>query len=67
MDTYNGWMMEEAKIKYIKPTYTKNDLSEDPRLHGKMTWRMTREKWKLLTGDKQRRTEMDGGEQLRKC
>jgi hypothetical protein len=29
-------MMQEMARKYIKPTYTKNGLREDPRLDGKM-------------------------------
>jgi hypothetical protein len=29
-------MMQEVPRKYIKPTYTKNDPREDPRLDGKI-------------------------------
>jgi hypothetical protein len=46
--------------KYIKPTYTKNDL----RLRGQMMWRMKYRRWASLTGEKQRRIKMDGEEQL---
>ena len=46
--------------KYIKPTYTKNDL----RLRGQMMWRMKYRRWASLTGDKWRRIKMDGEEQV---
>jgi hypothetical protein len=46
-------MMQETPRKCTKPTYTKNDLRGDPKLDGKMRWRITREKkWELLIGDK---------------
>jgi len=35
-DIYIGWMIQEMPRKYIKPTYIKDSLQEDPRLDGKM-------------------------------
>jgi hypothetical protein len=31
-------MIQEMPRKYIKPTYTKNNLREDLKLGGKMIW-----------------------------
>jgi hypothetical protein len=39
-DIYSGWMMQERPRKYTKPTYTIKDPTGDPRLDGKMMYRM---------------------------
>jgi len=41
MGHYSTWMLQETLRKHNKPTYTKNDVSGDPRLDGKMMQRMT--------------------------
>ena len=38
---WKGRMKPETPGKYSKTTYTKNDLRGDPRVDGKMMWRMT--------------------------
>jgi hypothetical protein len=43
-------MMKETLRKYTKPTYTKNDLREDPRLEGKMGWRRAAREALILFG-----------------
>ena len=35
-DTYNRRMMQETPRKYTKQTYTKNELTVDPKLNGNM-------------------------------
>jgi len=45
-------MTQGTPRKYTKPTYTKNGLRGNPRLDGKMMYRMTPERWKFLTGGK---------------
>jgi hypothetical protein len=47
-----GRVIQETPRKYSKTTYTKNDLREDPRVDGKMIWRMTYDRWGLLIEDK---------------
>jgi hypothetical protein len=37
-------MMQETPRNCTKPTYTKNDLREDPKPDGKMMWRIARKK-----------------------
>jgi hypothetical protein len=38
---YSGWMLQQTPRKYMKPTYTTNDLSGDTRLDGNMMYRRT--------------------------
>jgi len=38
--------------KIFQNILTKNDLRGEPRLDGKMMWRMTYDRWGLLIGDK---------------
>jgi len=45
-------MTQEIPRKYAKKVYTKIDLKGDPSLDGKVTWRMTEERRKLLIGDR---------------
>jgi hypothetical protein len=47
-DIYSAWMMGETPRKYTKPAYTKTNLKGDPSLDGKVTYRTTEGRWKLL-------------------
>jgi hypothetical protein len=44
--------------------YTKNDLRGDPKLDGKMRWRITREKMGTVNWRQVTQEGMDGEEQL---
>jgi len=54
--TADEWGKKHKKSTH--PTYTKNGLQGNPRLDGKMMYRMIEESLELLTGDKY------GGEQI---